>query len=213
MEVHIPSPLSRPPPQLTAKPPQVFHAYTLSTAAYLALQSLPLLLTPRLLVGLLASEPRRTTDVEGYLARSCGLALLALSILLLLQTGVLPAASPSSSPPAADADADGEQRGDGAAGLAYATVVVTTAYHACGAFHLYAQVAAGFTFGFGTGLLASTGLCGMGMWVILFGSDKGRISKRTGADKRTGNFPFTNAESARERKKESRRRSVAAKVR
>lgn len=39
------------------------------------------------------------------------------------------------------------------------------------------------------------------------------MSKRTGADKRTGNFPFVNEASAREKKKESKRKSVASKSR
>lgn len=38
----------------------------------------------------------------------------------------------------------------------------------------------------------------------MFGSEKGRVSKSTGADKRTGNFPFENKESAREKKREGK---------
>lgn len=55
----------------------------------------------------------------------------------------------------------------------------------------------------------------MGLWVLLFGSEKGRISKKTGADKRTSNFPFNNQESAKEKKKESsgKRKSVSSKLR
>lgn len=55
----------------------------------------------------------------------------------------------------------------------------------------------------------------MGLWVIMFGGGQGRRSKKTGADKRTSNFPFENKESARAVKKEEKkeregkRRSVA----
>jgi hypothetical protein len=35
----------------------------------------------------------------------------------------------------------------------------------------------------------------------MFGSDKGRISRRTGADKRTSGFPFKNAEADKKRPK------------
>lgn len=42
------------------------------------------------------------------------------------------------------------------------------------------------------------------MWVLVFGDEATSRSKRTGADKRTGNFPFTNVESAREKKKEGK---------
>ncbi len=39
---------------------------------------------------------------------------------------------------------------------------------------------------------------------MMFGGEKGRLSKRTGADKRTGNFPFVNSESSREKRKEAK---------
>ena len=39
----------------------------------------------------------------------------------------------------------------------------------------------------------------------MFGGGRGHVSKRTGADKRTSNFPFSNAESAREKKKAERK--------
>ena len=52
-----------------------------------------------------------------------------------------------------------------------------------------------------TGLLAFAfdvaiygGLAAMGLWCLLFGNSRGRISRRTGADKRTSGFPFTNVE-------------------
>lgn len=73
----------------------------------------------------------------------------------------------------------------------------------------------GFSFGFGSGLVLSGGLFCFGVFVCLFGDDKGRISKTTGADKRTSNFPFTNTESATAKKKEekSKRKSVSSKLR
>lgn len=36
-----------------------------------------------------------------------------------------------------------------------------------------------------------------GLWCLMFGGDKGHISKRTGADKRTSGFPFRNAEASK----------------
>jgi len=39
----------------------------------------------------------------------------------------------------------------------------------------------------------------IGLWCILFGTEKGKISKRTGADKRTSGFPFKNAEADKKR--------------
>ncbi len=49
----------------------------------------------------------------------------------------------------------------------------------------------------GSGLLASVGL-----WCLLFASSSGRISRKTGADKRTSGFPFGNKESASAKKKQ-----------
>lgn len=178
------------------------------------MQSLPLLLTPRLIFTLLStntSPNQTTTDLETYLSRTLALTLLTLAALNLILTGILPITS-------AISDAK-EENGDGTIKdpYAYPTLTITTTYHAATAFYLYTQVAgiAGFTFGFGAGLLASTGLFCMGLWVLLFGSEKGRISKKTGADKRTSNFPFDNRESAKEKKKEmsGKRKSVSSKLR
>jgi hypothetical protein len=41
----------------------------------------------------------------------------------------------------------------------------------------------------------------MGLWIVLFGTTAGRLSKRTGADKRTAGFPFKN-EKAYDKKKD-----------
>lgn len=42
----------------------------------------------------------------------------------------------------------------------------------------------------------------------MFGDGKGRRSKTTGADKRTSGYPFKSDESAREKKKDSKRKSM-----
>lgn len=94
-------------------------------------------------------------------------------------------------------------------------LVVTTIYHASTAFYLYTKVTWGFSFGFGSGLIISALLASMGGWVCLFGSGKGRISKSTGADKRTSGFPFSNSESAsgKKKEKESKRKSLSSRSR
>ena len=45
----------------------------------------------------------------------------------------------------------------------------------------------------------------IGLWCLMFASSSGRISRKTGADKRTSAFPFGNKESASERKKALRK--------
>ncbi|KAK3725209.1 hypothetical protein LTR37_000720 [Vermiconidia calcicola] len=166
----------------------VFKAYSLGTSAYLALQSLPLLITPRLIVTLLPSEPRRITDLETYLCRSQGLALLAFATLILLLTGLLPVSSTS--------EAEGSSTP-----YANPTTIVTTLYHFSSAAYLYTQLSSGWNFAFTCGIIASASLFCMGLWVLMFGGGRGHVSKRTGADKRTSNFPFSNAESRKRRKR------------
>jgi len=58
--------------------------------------------------------------------------------------------------------------------------------------------------GFALGIVGYGLMSAMGMWCMLFASEGGRISKRTGADKRTSGFPFKNAEA--DKKKVGRRR-------
>jgi len=47
---------------------------------------------------------------------------------------------------------------------------------------------------FSLGTLGSGFLAMVALWCILFASSNGRISRKTGADKRTSGFPFKNAE-------------------
>lgn len=188
------------PTLLTPPTTQAFKAYAFGTAAYLTLQSLPLLLAPRLVVSMLAAEPRRMTDLESYLSRSLGFSLLSLALLCILLTGSVPLTNMLS-----DEDEEGNVKNP----YALPTVIVTTTYHAMTAMYIYAQITYRLgSFGFYAGMVASSALFCFGVWVIVFGSEKGKISKTTGADKRTGNFPFANTESSREKKKESKRKSV-----
>jgi hypothetical protein len=178
---------------------QVFTPYALATTAYLTLQSVPLLLTPSLIISLLCAEPRKATDLELYFCRTLGLALLTYSATILPLTGVLPTTTFTTS--------DKEPTNP----YAFPTLVTTVSYHAFSAFYLYTQLTYGWRFGFTAGLVASSGLFCLGLWVLMFGSEKGRVSKSTGADKRTGNFPFTNAESSKEKRREKKERDSSDK--
>lgn len=184
---------------------QPFKLYATATSGYLALQSSILVLAPRLIVTLIASEPRRITDLETYLCRSLGFALLTLAGVILPLTGTVPLATPG-----AELDAEGNPKADP---YGYPTLITTTIYHLFSAFYLYTQLTYSWTLAFTLGITASGILFFFGVWVALFGGEKSRTSKKTGADKRTSNFPFDNKESARsikkEEKKESKRRSVA----
>lgn len=61
------------------------------------------------------------------------------------------------------------------------------------------------TLSFALGSIVSTTLFAIGGWCILFGTTSGRISKKTGADKRTSGWPFNNQESASARKRANRK--------
>ena len=145
-----------------------------------------------------ASEPRRITDLETYLCRSFGMSQLALAALLLPLTGLLP----TSMDAAAASDSTNSKNP-----YAQPTLVVTTTYHALTAFYLYANLTYNWNFAFTAGLIGSSVLMCMGIWCLLFGGGQS-LSKTTGADKRTSNFPFENKESAKSIKKESKRRSM-----
>ena len=146
---------------------------------------------------MLATDPRPMTDLEAYLSRALAFALIAFAVLSLLMTGAIPLTN-GIAENVTGTDDEGLSKDP----YAFPTLVVTTTYHALTAFYLYTQISYRWSFGFGSGLVFSTALFCLGVWVTMFGSEKGRISKTTGADKRTSNFPFTNKESAKEMKKE-----------
>lgn len=77
---------------------------------------------------------------------------------------------------------------------------MTTAYHAASAFYMYAMWTETGVSSFSFGVLGSTVLAAIGLWCILFASSDGRISRKTGADKRTSGWPFKNSESAKSKK-------------
>jgi hypothetical protein len=86
----------------------------------------------------------------------------------------------------------------------YAVPVLTISfvYHAACSFFCYARYCTIGQASFVLGALGSAGLAAIGLWLILFASGSGRISRKTGADKRTSGFPFGNKESASAKKKQ-----------
>ncbi|KAK5114941.1 hypothetical protein LTR62_002100 [Meristemomyces frigidus] len=204
---------------------QPSNLYAFATSGYLVLQALPLLFTPSLIVSLLASGTRDVTDLETYLCRSSALTLLAFAVLTLLLTDSIPSANSWDTRPTVtfaegsksgssdektsgkDRERDRDVAVEAKSPYASATAITTTVYHALQSFYLYTQIATtrsnprAKTFGFYAGLTLTTTLFCFGLWVVLFAGTKSHRSKRTGADKRTGNWPFGNKESAKEIKK------------
>ena len=86
---------------------------------------------------------------------------------------------------------------------ASAALVVSLLHQAAVAFYCYARFYMTGQTGYLLGCVGSATLSFFGLWCIMFGGDKGHISRRTGADKRTSGFPFTNAEAEKRKQKKA----------
>jgi hypothetical protein len=74
-------------------------------------------------------------------------------------------------------------------------------YHAAMAFYCYGSWNTSGVTTFVLGAIGSGVLSAVGLWCVMFGSANGRISKKTGADKRTSGFPFANKEAEKKKAK------------
>jgi hypothetical protein len=81
--------------------------------------------------------------------------------------------------------------------------MVSLFYHASSGFYSYARFySSGGQMGYLVGCIGSWALAAFALWVLMFAGDKGHISKRTGADKRTSGWPFRNVEADKRRPKD-----------
>lgn len=124
-------------------------------------------------------------DLEVYFSRSLGFSLLILALIMLFFTGTIPISSSVAEPVSLE-DSDPK------APYAVPIVRITTLFHFIAMAYCYVRWVnaglSGFVLGsFGYGLMFL-----VGGWCILFGTSGGRISKRTGRDKRMSGFPFKN---------------------
>jgi hypothetical protein len=83
---------------------------------------------------------------------------------------------------------------DPKAPYALPTLTITAVYHAAVAFYCYGLWTETGVFSFSLGTMGSVFLSAVALWCILFASSNGKISRKTGADKRTSGFPFKNNE-------------------
>ncbi|EKG19481.1 hypothetical protein MPH_03345 [Macrophomina phaseolina MS6] len=176
----------------------VFYSYTYGTAAWLTVQAMPLITSPTMIAALLSPQVREATVLEIYFSRSLGFTLITLGVLTVLLTGSVPLSSRLSSAGGATTDPD-----DPKAPYALPTLTVTTIYHAAAAFYMYGMWNTEGVSPFAAGMIGSTVLAAVGLWCILFASSDGRISRKTGADKRTSGFPFKNTEADRRKAKKA----------
>ena len=129
-------------------------------------------------------------DIETYLSRCFGFGLLTIAILTVMLTGSIPLTASITDPVTTD-DSDPK------APYAVPTMQVTTVFHFISAGYAYAWWAEKGQLAFGFGMLGSGALASLGIWCALFASSNGKISRKTGADKRTTGFPFANKEAAK----------------
>ncbi|TVY73469.1 hypothetical protein LSUE1_G005128 [Lachnellula suecica] len=177
----------------------VFYFYSYGTAGWLALQAAPLIVSPTIILTMLSPEVREASALEEYFSRSLGLTLLTLGIMVVLLTGSVPLTSSlSDTTSAAVTTAESDPK----APYAVPTLIISLLYHASCAFLCYARYTTLGSIPFMLGALGYGGLGCIGLWCVLFASSGGRISRKTGADKRTSGFPFGNKESAGAKKRQ-----------
>ncbi|KAI9775140.1 MAG: hypothetical protein M1835_005923 [Candelina submexicana] len=174
----------------------VFYYYSYGTAAWLSVQALPLLVSPTMIVTMLSPDVRKPTSLEDYFCRSLGITLLALGVITILLTGSVPLTSTF-----AESASEGVSTEDSDPKSPYAlpTLTLTTTYHAANAFYGYVAWMQIGSASFGLSTIGSGALAAVGLWCILFASSEGKISRKTGADKRTSGFPFGNKEADKKR--------------
>ncbi|KAL1999335.1 hypothetical protein VTN02DRAFT_4665 [Thermoascus thermophilus] len=173
----------------------VFYVYTYSTAAWLAIQGIPLIASPQMIVTMLLDETRPASAIETYFARSFGVSLLTLAVMTVLLTGSIPlTATVTEAVSTTTTDKKDNDDNDARAPYAVPTIAVTAVFHALGSFHAYTRYTTGGQAAFALGMFLSGAVGFVGLWCILFGSGRGRVSRSTGADKRTAGFPFQNRE-------------------
>lgn len=83
---------------------------------------------------------------------------------------------------------------------ANAVILLTTLHHGALAFYCWARYNETSQNGFVLGFTGSAALAAFGLWCVLFGGDKSRVSRRTGADKRTSGFPFGNPDKKKQQR-------------
>ncbi|KAL2132523.1 hypothetical protein VTI74DRAFT_3713 [Chaetomium olivicolor] len=171
-------------------------AYTTASLAWLSAQALPLIVWPSLISTLLRVDaplqgPQYAvphSSLEQYFARSLGLSQLALGILLLILSGVLPLNS------AVEKDATSP--------YASAVALISALYHTATASYSYSRYHTTGQLAYLFGCLGGSLLAAFGLWVLMFAGEKNRrVSRRTGADKSTSGWPFKNAEADKRKRR------------
>ncbi|TQS34787.1 hypothetical protein Golomagni_04818 [Golovinomyces magnicellulatus] len=200
-----------------------FNSYIYGSSLWVTIQALPLVVSPTIVVALLSKEIREASgevslylsgilnhdadkfisaDVEEYLSRSLGMALFAIGFLSIFLAGDVPSPSNLSDP--ANTGIKSEIINLKAP---YAVTMLTTTmlYHSAVATFCYVRYSTSNQTPYILGSIGSASLASLGLWCVLFSSSESHRSKKTGADKRTSGFPFSNKNSATAQKKQMKK--------
>ncbi|KAF4151885.1 hypothetical protein CNMCM6936_007587 [Aspergillus lentulus] len=127
-----------------------------------------------------------TDDRTNYARGSqTAIALLTIAALTIMLTGSIPLSS-------AVSEAVSTEDSDPKAPYAVPTLVVTSVYHAISAFYTYTWYTTTDQVVFAVAMVGYFAVASLGLWCTLFASSHGKISRKTGADKRTTGYPFDN---------------------
>ncbi|SPN96810.1 uncharacterized protein DNG_00330 [Cephalotrichum gorgonifer] len=162
--------------------------YSLASLAWLTTQGAPLILWPSFISSLLGEEYHQSNPLEHYYARSLGVALITLGVMTVVLTGSVPLTSIPDDEPIPDSP------------YTTAILLLSTIHHASATLYAYTRYNDSSQTAFMIAAFASGALATGGLLALLFAGDTSRRSK-TGIDKDTSSYPFTNSESYRSKKK------------
>ncbi|KEY65581.1 hypothetical protein S7711_09242 [Stachybotrys chartarum IBT 7711] len=164
-------------------------SYSFANLAWLGGQAVPLIIWPSFIGSLLRSETESASVLETYFARSLGLALLSLGLVVMLLSGVIPLTSAADDP------------ATGISPYANAALTISMLHHASAGFYCYARYSWTGQTGFLLGCLGSSVLATLAMYCVMFAGDGAMTSRHHKFDQSTSGFPFKNSQSYRAKKK------------
>ncbi|EAW10613.1 uncharacterized protein ACLA_050850 [Aspergillus clavatus NRRL 1] len=145
---------------------------------------------PQMIARIMLEEARQPSQIEVYFARCLGFSLLTIAVLTVMLTGTIPLSS-------AVSEAVTTEDSDPKAPYAVPTLVVTSVFHAVSGFYAYTWYTTTDQVVFAAAMVGYFAVASIGLWCALFASSHGKISRKTGADKRTAGYPFHNREAQR----------------
>jgi len=137
------------------------------------------------LPAFLFNRDAECAELEVYFGRCLGLALVLIAAFMMLLTGSIPLTATAGEPVLME-DSDSK------APYAVPVLRLTIIFHALAAIYCYTTYVSLRQSGFMLGVVGYGALAAMGLWCVMFATSGGKISRRTGADKRMTGFPFKN---------------------